>query len=323
MGGMESLDCFGLSDPGKVRPANEDQFLVAELQKSVFLLQTSLPNEDCTRVVGRVQGRLLLVADGMGGQPAGARASRIAVRAVLRYVLNTMPWFFRLDEQLAGELREELAAAVRESQRDIEDLVAEHPEYGGMGTTFTMVYVLPSRAYVVHVGDSRCYRHRGGELRQLTTDHDVAHRLAREGVMDREAAEQSAWSDVLWNVVGGTRSDLRPEFRRFELRAGDVLLLCTDGLTKHVPDAALAAELAADRAAEATCRRLVDAANAAGGTDNITVVVARLAQPAAPGRPVRAAVEHAPAGTDDGWLTTTSGTVPAAPAVGGGPAPAS
>ncbi len=318
MGGPESLDCFGLSDPGKVRPTNEDQFLVSELQKSVFILQTSLPHEDCTRVVGRVQGRLLLVADGMGGQPAGARASRIAIRAVLRYILNTMPWFFRLDEQLADELRDELSAAVRESQRDIEDVVAEHPEYGGMGTTFTMAYVLPRRAYVVHAGDSRCYRFRGGTLRQLTNDHNMAQQMVRDGVLDPDQAADSAWSDLLWNVVGGRSGDVKPEVRRVDLRPGDVLLLCTDGLTKHVDDAAIARALGAGWTAEVACRHLVGAANAAGGTDNVTVIVSRIVPPAPSGPPARDAAAAVPRGADEGWVATVSGTAPVSDRRSGG-----
>jgi protein phosphatase len=318
MAGAESLDCYGLNDPGKVRPTNEDQFLVAELQKSVFILQTSLPHEDCTRVVGRVQGRLLLVADGMGGRPAGARASRIAIRSVLRYILNTMPWFFRLDEQLADELRDELAAAVRESQRDIEGVVAEHPEYGGMGTTFTMAYVLPRRAYVVHAGDSRCYLFRGGTLRQLTSDHNVAQQMVRDGLLDPDQAADTAWSDLLWNVVGGRSGDLKPEVRRVALQAGDVLLLCTDGLTKHVDDAAIARTLGAGWTAEAVCRHLVGAANAAGGTDNITVVVSRIVPPAPSAPPARDAAATVPRGADDGWVATVSGVAPPAPARGSG-----
>jgi protein phosphatase len=290
---MSPLDCFGLTDPGRERAENEDQFLIADLHKTLFVRRTSLASADFTRLTGSTQGHLLLVADGMGGAAAGAQAGRIAVAAVVRYVLNTMPWFFRLDDRRADDLREELAAALRESQEALQSVVEEHPERRGMGTTLTLAYLLASRAYVVHVGDSRCYRYRNGRLDQVTTDHTVAHRLVHKGVLKKEEEALSPWSHVLWNVVGGGTAELNPEVRRFDLRKGDVLLLCTDGLSKQVSDDAIAEVLGLGAGAEETCHRLIGAANAAGGRDNATVVVASLreAKPAAAAGAASAAAE--------------------------------
>src|SRR5690348_817075 len=131
------MDCFGLSDQGRVREANEDQFLIADLNKSLLIHQTSLSHEDHTRLFGGSQGQLLLVADGMGGHSSGQRASALAVQGLTRYVLNTMPWLFRLQQEQETDLKEELQAALGSAQRDIEAEAAAHAERRGMGTTLT------------------------------------------------------------------------------------------------------------------------------------------------------------------------------------------
>src|SRR5262249_48443254 len=134
------MEVFGLTDPGKVRAANEDQFLIADLSKSMLIHQTSLAHEDHTRLFGSSQGKLLLVADGMGGQAEGKRASSIAVQTLAHYVLNTMHWFFRLPEGLEAEYMDELRAALEECQRKIEIASEAAPDRRGMGTTLTMAY---------------------------------------------------------------------------------------------------------------------------------------------------------------------------------------
>src|SRR5437764_15158098 len=114
------MDCYGLTDTGKKRPQNEDQFLIADLNKSMLIHQTSLSHEDHTRLFGGSQGQLLLVADGMGGHAEGKRASTIAVQAISRYVLNTMHWFFRLEENREGDLEEELKESLEMCQKSIQ-----------------------------------------------------------------------------------------------------------------------------------------------------------------------------------------------------------
>lgn len=272
------FDGFGMTDIGKVRRTNQDQFLIAELSKSMLVQETSLPVEDHTRLSGGKRGHLLLVADGMGGAPAGDLASSIAVNTVIRYVLNVMPWFFRLDGH-EEDLRGELKRALERCQSSIEADVAANPEHEGMGTTLTMAYVIWPRLYVVHVGDSRCYLFRDSRLEQVTHDHTFAQQLADRGVLQKEAARQSQWSHVMWNIIGGKTPELRPELYSAELRRGDTLLLCTDGVTKHLPDPAVAALLENDRPVPEICRRIIHAAREQAGTDNITMVVARFGKP--------------------------------------------
>ncbi|MFT5324146.1 MAG: serine/threonine protein phosphatase PrpC [Planctomycetaceae bacterium] len=167
------IDCFGMSDQGRVRSRNEDQFLIADLNKSMRLHQSSLSIDDNETIFGGSQGQLLMVADGLGGHVAGDRASHLAVQTVTTYVLNTMPWFFRLSSSNDEEYRDELVAALQNRQLSIAAEAATHPEEAGMGTTLTMGYLIWPRVYLMHIGDSRCYLQRGEKLRQLTKDHTV------------------------------------------------------------------------------------------------------------------------------------------------------
>jgi protein phosphatase len=269
------MDCHGVTDIGKVREVNEDQFLIADLRKSLHLFQTSLAVDDQSRLFGGSQGKLLLVADGMGGAAAGERASTLVVDSVAAYILNTLQWFFRLEEHSEEDFVEDLAAALKRSEENLSAEAEAIPQRRGMGTTLTMAYIAWPRFYVVHAGDSRCYLFHEGRLKQITTDHSYAHELVETGVLKPDEAESSRWSHVLWNVIGGKGDDVRPEVHKAGLSAGDSLLLCSDGLTNHVPDDQIAELLASDLPADELCQHLVDAANKAGGTDNITIVAAR------------------------------------------------
>ena len=286
------LDCHGLSDVGRRRRVNEDQFLIADLSKSMLIHQTSLSHEDHSRLFSGSQGKLFLVADGMGGESAGEVASALAVETVTRYLLNTMPWFLRLQENQEDDLKDELRAALERCQERIVAEATASAERRGMGTTLTMAYIIWPRLYVVHAGDSRCYLLRGNRLEQVTTDHTVAQQLVERGVLRPEEAEGSRWSHVLWNCLGGGSSELSAEVYKATLQIGDTLLLCSDGLSQDVPEEQLLEVLRKDRGAEETCRELVDAANRAGGRDNITVVVARFRDLAHPDAAARQAAEE-------------------------------
>ena len=270
------VDCFGLTDQGKVRKNNEDQFLIADLSKSMRVLQSSLPDEDRTRRLGVHHGKLLLVADGMGGVAGGEVAAGVAVSTVTSYVLNTMPWFFRVQDGREAELEGELKTALEACQRSVEAAATSQPGRPSMGTTLTMAYLLWPRLYVVHAGDSRCYLARGTRLHQVTRDHTVAQQMVERGLLTAEEAEESRWSHVLWNCIGGGTHDLSPEVYKATLQPSDTVLLCTDGLSKMVPDARIAEILTRTGTVEEACKQLVSEANAGGGTDNITVVIARL-----------------------------------------------
>jgi protein phosphatase len=269
------LQCHGATHVGQVRPDNQDQFLIADLNKSMRVQQTSLGLDHQTRLFGGSQGKLLVVADGMGGHASGERASTLAVDSIATYLLNTMPWLFRLDKESEAEFERDLQEGLRECQRALAAEVQAIPQRRGMGTTVTLAYILWPRLYVVHVGDSRCYLFRGGELKRLTRDHTLSQFYADLQGGQPTSAENPAWSNVLWNVVGGDSDELTIDLYRTDLALGDALLLCTDGLTKHVPDERLADSLSAASPPAEVCNRLIDVANQEGGTDNITVVVAK------------------------------------------------
>ncbi len=148
-----------------------------------------------------------------------------------------------------------------------------------MGTTLTMAVVSGRRLFVAHAGDSRCYLYSGGTLRQLTTDHTLAAEMAQSGLISPGQKAHHPWRHVVTNLLGGSELGVRAEVHLLDLHPGDVLVLCTDGLTDMVPDETIAAVLAEEADPEAACQRLIDEANLNGGEDNATVVLARFDSP--------------------------------------------
>ncbi|REJ70079.1 MAG: serine/threonine-protein phosphatase [Planctomycetota bacterium] len=268
------MDCHGMTDIGRVREVNEDQFLIADLIKSMRIHETSLSHDDQTRLFGDSQGKLFVVADGVSGQSGGRQASTIAIDEVLHYVLNSMRWFFRLTEDPEDDFVDDLKAAMEHCQSRFEIEMSQTPQRYRMATTLTMGYVVWPRLYVVHAGDSRCYLFRESRLEQITNDHTMAQKYIDHGLAKPGQVEGTRWSNVLWNVLGGDSNEVRPSVYKAELRVGDTLLFCSDGLNKHVGDAEIADLLKCDASAEQLCSQLIDAANAGGGTDNITAVIA-------------------------------------------------
>lgn len=269
-------DVSGATTVGKVRKVNQDQFLIAELTKALHVVRTSLPGADGAWSRAQVGALLLAVADGVGGGAAGERASALAVKAMVDYALHVMP-LIEEDPKVAparpvGDMLQ--SAAIR-ADGSVHAEARAHPEERGMATTLTVVYVVGRHLHGVHVGDSRAYIIRGGKTIRLTRDHNVAQRLVEEGVLTPEGAQRSRMRHVLWNAVGGTKHGVEPDTFDVVAEPGDVVLLCTDGLDKHVDEASIARIVSQAGSAEATCQALVAAADAGGGTDNTAVVVAR------------------------------------------------
>lgn len=264
----------GLSDVGRVRGANEDQFLVADLNRSMTIHGSSLPVDDETQLYSGMIGQLLVVADGISGAPGALVASQIGIGAVARYVLNAMPWFLSLNHDHDDDQEEELLAALLEVESEIEAQAESDPEFEGMGTTLTMAYIVWPRLYVVNVGDSRCYLLRDDVLEQVTHDQTAAAGLVEDGTLTPERAARSPLSHILISSIGHGLSNFHPDAYRTELRSGDRILLCTDGLTSMVDGTTIARILGNGDTPELVCRTLVDEANEIGGHDNITVAVA-------------------------------------------------
>lgn len=268
-----AVKAFGLTDRGKVRPANEDHFLVAELSKAMRIWQTSLPEP--TRQVGEERAHLFLVADGMGGHRAGERASAQVVVAIEQFTLNTFKWFFGTDGGEAQKVLAQFQSALRQADAGILEEAAEHPELSGMGTTLTMAFQLGVQLCVVHVGDSRAYLYRDGGLHQITHDHTVTADLVRSGALRPDEVAGHPLKHVITNVVGGNELGVDVEAQALEVQPGDCLLLCSDGLTEMVTNEAIVATLAAEPEPERAAKALLAQANDAGAPDNVTIVVAR------------------------------------------------
>ena len=150
-----------------------------------------------------------------------------------------------------------------------------NPELHGMGTTLTLAFCLNGELFVAHAGDCRCYLLRDGLLHRLTEDHTMAADMVRHGMLSPEEAAVSRWSHVVTSAVGAESSEVKVELHKVGLKPGDVLLLCSDGLTGMVNEEEIAGVLSQEAEPEAACRRLVERANAAGGRDNISVIAAR------------------------------------------------
>lgn len=240
------------SDRGRVRDSNEDD-----------LLQ-------------RPESGLFAVADGMGGHAAGEVASRIAVDAV--------------EEELAGgdaavrspPSPDRMVEAVREANSRIRRDAGENPGRAGMGTTLTVLALAGrGRWRVAHVGDSRAYLLREGGLRQLTTDHSWVGRQVARGELTKEEARRHPMSSALERALG-TSPQVEVDVEGGEARPGDLFLLCSDGLNAMLPDGEIESLLREDGEAsgggelEGRADRLIDAANRAGGEDNVTVVLVRI-----------------------------------------------
>ena len=183
--------CAGRTDIGKQRESNQDQFLIAELHKSLLVEESSLKLDCQARLFGSSFGRLLMVADGMGGHQAGSRASLLAIDLLINQLLNGMYWPSRInadeEDRFVGDLKRLFETAhkliVRESQA--------HPDLRGMGTTLTMAYIVWPLMYVVHVGDSRCYLIHDNVPQQLTRDHTLSSQLVEKGGLAPDQLESS------------------------------------------------------------------------------------------------------------------------------------
>jgi serine/threonine protein phosphatase PrpC len=268
-----AVKAFGITDNGKVRATNEDQFLIAELTKAMRVWQTSLPEPKVQ--VGEERAHLFLVADGMGGHLAGERASALAVVAVEQFTLNSFKWFLGSNSTDTQRVLAQFQSALSQADAQILEAAADHQELRGMGTTVTMAFHLGTQLCVVHVGDSRAYLYRDGELHQLTQDHTLMAEMIRSGALRPDQVAGHRFRHVITNVIGGQELGVTVEARALEVQAGDRLLLCSDGLTEMVTNDVIAATLDAEPAPELAAKQLLAQANENGGRDNITLLIVR------------------------------------------------
>lgn len=244
-----------------------------ELARTMHVHETNVPQAKAEYASHR--GHLFIVADSMGGHQAGEVASALSVVTVEGFLLNTLKRLFSVDVPEVQDVLKEFQSTLLQADARIFEEAAQHPEMIGMGTTLTMAFAVDWRLLVAHAGDSRCNFLSGGELHQLTHDHTVVAEMVRFGALSPEEASHHPYRHLVTNVLGGRpKPGVQVEIHKLELEAGDVVLLCSDGLTEMVSDTRIAAILQEEQEPRRACERLVAEANDRGGKDDITVVAA-------------------------------------------------
>ncbi len=260
------VQVFGRTDVGRTREHNEDAFVVADLTTNNATLQPEVR----THVSGP-RGTLFMVADGMGGAAAGEIASAMAIEVVVREMRRL--WIDAAETSgsaFAHALREATAA----TNGEIHAFAVKHPEYRGMGTTATIAGLLGDTLYLAQVGDSRAYIVRDGVARQITKDQSLIQKLVEAGELTEEEAAVSERRNIILQALG-PEAQVRVDLTHQQVRRGDVLVLCSDGLSGQVSKEQIAAVVTAHDDLVTVCKTLIDMANEAGGPDNITVIAAR------------------------------------------------
>lgn len=256
LGGTFRLRAAAMTDVGRVREHNEDAVLAVEYTRE--------------SLVDPAQSHLYVVADGMGGAEAGEIAAAIAVQTIRSYIETRL-------EGARGEVSngaELLTSALEEANSRIIEYVASHPESRGMGSTGVCALLAPPDAAVAWVGDSRGYLMEGATLRQVTKDHSLVQRLIEIGQITAEEAHTHEHKNVITRSLGARQSGpAGAEAVSLKLKRGDKLMLCSDGLTAHVDDRQIHDILGRNPDPFDAARELIVAANAGGGTDNISVIV--------------------------------------------------
>jgi protein phosphatase len=280
---LVAVDFGGATHPGKVRSHNEDAYLVFSTGRSWQRVITSMPEAELPRRFDEC-GYVMAVADGMGGHRAGEVASGLALRTAVAVILNTPHWSLKLDNPTsrAKEIEQTIERAIgyfRSIHQAIIDRAKGDPALASMGTTLTATYSFGGDLFVMHVGDSRVYVWRKGELRQLTRDHTIAQEMADAGALTAEEAAGHRLSHVLTRAIGGGADEIETAVEFHELHDGDAILLCTDGLTNMVSDRGIGAVLERDLPAQEACQALIHRALDAGGKDNVTAVLGKYRLP--------------------------------------------
>jgi len=269
----DEIDVYGLTHPGKLRTENQDHFLICALRKQMVVNLTSLPDAENLLAGSERLTLLMMVADGVGGGAKGEQASRIALEGVTKYVSRSMRSYYAAGSADDREFFEALQEGALQCHAELVRRGEEDPEYRGMATTLTLYLGVWPRAYLLQVGDSRCYLLQNGELTQVTRDQTMAQELIDLGVMTRAAAAGTRYERTLSSSIGGRQT--APVVTRFDLAWDTVVLLCSDGLTKHVSDQRIGERLRSMTSAKQVCEDLLQDALDDGGSDNISLIVRR------------------------------------------------
>lgn len=241
------FEYFSLTDPGLVRDNNEDSIALD------------------------VDNHVVVLADGMGGYNAGEVASTMATTFIKTELGR---WMTEGGYEANGrEIKRAMEICIDNANRSIFNAANSNPQYAGMGTTLVMAVFQGVRSFIGHVGDSRCYRLRGGEFVQLTRDHSLLQEQIDAGLISQEQAKFATHKNLVTRALG-VEDTVLLEVNEYRAEDGDLYLFCSDGLSDMVADSRIAAILASDGTLEAKTNALIDTANDAGGRDNISVILA-------------------------------------------------
>jgi serine/threonine protein phosphatase PrpC len=260
------VEVFGRTDVGKTRDHNEDSFLVADLTRRIASLQPEVRDHE----VG-ARGSLFVVADGMGGAAAGEIASDLAVDSIYAHMIGEWGNDQEVSEQrFAFRLKE----AVEFANARIHEYAKSHPEHRGMGTTTTAAGAFEGALYLTQIGDSRAYLIRAGRIAQITKDQSLMQRLVDAGELTEEEAAVSERRNIILQALGPD-PHVKVDLTRQEVRRGDVLVMCSDGLSGLVQKDDMLRIVTQQPDLVSVCKELIELANTRGGPDNITCIVAR------------------------------------------------
>ncbi len=268
--GEFEIELVAATHTGKKRTRNEDHFAVFRRNRSCEMLLSNLPSDDAALVDDHAYG--LVVADGIGGAEFGDFASQLAIETLLQSAGVATSWVMKFKGMDAQLIRERAAAYINRIQDAFRMYSSDIPKNRQMGTTLSVAYLLPPHVLIGHIGDSRVYVLRNGQLTQLTRDQTLAQSLMDAGVDERDVRNLG---NVLLNSLGSGRESVDAEVFHFEIESGDRLLLCTDGLSDML-DAETIKDAMGEENLQMACDNLVDLALEAGGKDNITVILCGL-----------------------------------------------
>lgn len=260
---MARVELFARTEIGCVRERNEDSFVVANIATGERGLRPGTTMQELGEGIA-----LLGVCDGMGGAAAGDMASKIGAETLYETLMASTPLYE------PGAVQEALLSGCGAANRAIADYARAHPGKRGMGTTMTGVLVYGHELHIVHVGDSRAYLRRGRALTQLTTDHSIVGQMIASGQLTPEQGRSYEHRNVLLQALG-VQPSIQPEIVVAPIYAGDVLMVCSDGLNGPLEDPRILELMLKYQDPVRCCRALTEAACAAGGPDNVTVGVAR------------------------------------------------
>lgn len=268
------VDLGAASRRGSSRPFNADSYLVLSFQRGLHTVLTNLPASEAPEGYYE-RGYAVFVADGMGGMPHADVASRTAILALVDLMLQTPDWNMRPDLTGALEVLRRMEERFGRLPGAFKEMAESEPRLAGMGTTMTLAVSLGPDLVIAHVGASRAYIFRRGHLLRLTSDQTVAGLLAKAGVIRPEDVPGHFARRMLTGSITTAGGNAEVELHHVKLADGDQLLLCSDGLTETVREAAIADVLGKELSAAPASRALVGLALAAGGEDDVTAVLAR------------------------------------------------